>query len=640
MSSGVFGIGTSGLLAFQRALGVTSNNIANSATEGYTRQRINLSTQLPEFAGNGWFGNGVKVSGVQRIFDQFVENQLRTSTSGSQQHAIFYDYARRVDNLLADPDSGMAPGFQQFFAAVQDVANDPTASAPRQVLISEAQSLVDRFGFLDQRLNEQRSLLNGQIASSVSEINSIAQAIGDLNTEIVAAMGRSGGAPPNDLLDQRDRLVLELSELVSVNTIEQDDGALNVFIGNGQNLVLGNRVTNLVAEALGPDPDQMQVGYTSPGGAVDITQFMTGGRLGGLFEARGMLDQTQNSLGLTAIGLAQAFNDQHRLGQDLDGNLGEDFFRVPEPQIISGQDNVVTGVPTVNVENYGLLTTDDYLIRFNANDNAWELRREPGGQILDTAEVGVQDTLSLVTADDTVFTVDLSGLADENGGDSFLIRPTRTGASQIDTVITDPRKVAAAAPQMQATAGLNNEGEASIQSIRVDDASVLDNGPVTVTFIQSLDHFEINGDSFPRDPSGTTTITHNGWELVIEGTPDDGDTFQVSPNTAVVGDNRNALALAGLQQARVMGGGTASVQDTYANLVAEVGTRTRQAEVAARSQGKLLEEAQAQRESISGVNLDEEAANLLRYQQAYQAAAQVIAVTNTLFDTLINAVRR
>jgi flagellar hook-associated protein 1 len=634
MTSGIFGIGTSGLLAFQRALGVTSNNIANSATEGYSRQRIDLSTQTPQFAGNGWFGSGVKVSGVQRMFDQFVENQLRTSTSGSQQFGIFYDFARRVDNLLADPNSGMAPGLQQFFAALQDVANDPTSSAPRQVLISEAQSLVDRFKFLDQRLNEQRDLINGQIRSSVAEINSLAQAIGDLNTEIVAALGRSGGAPPNDLLDQRDRLVLELSELVTVNTIEQDDGALNVFIGNGQNLVLGNQITTLVAEALGPDPDQMQVGYMSPAGPVDITQYMSGGRLGGLFEARGMLDRTQNALGLTAIGLAQAFNDQHHLGQDLDGNLGEDFFRVPDPQVTPAQGNSFNDVPEVRISNYGALTAGDYSLRSNGTD--WELRREPGGQVVATISPGG-------AWEGEGIEIDLTGIPPGNAGDSFLLRPTRTGATQVDTVITDPRKVASASP-LRASAGADNTGDATIASVRAVDRDALmvppAGSPVEVSYDATAQEFSIGTDTFALDSSGVTVIVYEGWELTIHGEPGDGDTFLVSQNTGGVGDNRNALALAGLQDARVLSGGTASIENTYANLVAEVGTRTRQAEVAARSQGKLLEEARAQRESISGVNLDEEAANLLRYQQAYQAAAQVIAVTNSLFDTLINAVRR
>jgi flagellar hook-associated protein 1 len=637
MTSGLFGIGTSGLLAFQRALGVTSHNIANSATEGYSRQRIELSARTPQYYGNGYFGTGVQVDGVQRLFDQFVINQLRSSTSGSHYHDLYYDFARRVDNLLADTDTGLASGLQQFFAAVQDVANDPTSTPARQVLISEAESLVDRFWSLNQRLEEQRSLINGQISSSVAEINSLAQGIADLNEQIVVALGRGAGSQPNDLLDQRDQLVLKLSELVSVHTVEQDDGALNVFVGNGQNLVMGNHATTLVAEALGPDPRETHVGVAGPAGTMDITRHMTGGQLGALLDLRtSVVDKAQNALGLTAIGLAEAFNEQHRLGQDLNGALGEDFFRLPDPELIARTGNSVTGEPQVTIDDYRLLTTDDYLIRFNGSD--WELRREPGGQVLDSAPPG--GSLTLGTAPDTAFTVDLSTLGGAAAaGDSFLLRPTRQAAAQIDTVISDPRLIAAASP-VRATADDANAGSAVVRSVVAVDRDTLDLSSVTVTYDAGASAFQIGGESFALDPSGVTEIEYNGWRLTIEGEPTDGDSFTVGPNTGGVGDNSNALALAGLQDARVLLGGTATLEGSYGNLVAEVGTRTRQAEIAASAQAKLLADAQAQREAISGVNLDEEAANLLRYQQAYQAAAQVIAVTNSLFETLITAVRR
>ena len=543
MSGGMLGIGTSGLQAYQRALATTSHNISNATTEGYSRQRVELSARPPERAGNSFFGTGVQVSAVTRIADQFVESQLRTATSASQQFSVFHDYAKRVDSLLAEADSGLSPGLQRFFGAVQDVANDPTSNAARQVLLSEAESLVDRFRFLDQRLGEQRDLVNGQIASTVEEINGLADALARVNTDIVTALGR--GATPNDLLDQRDTLVRALAERVSVTTTEQDDGALNVFIGNGQSLVLGSRSNPLVARPLGEDPAQLDVGFgqTSP---IDISRLITGGRLGALLDVRGsVLDVAQNSLGRTAIGLAEAFNEQHRQGQGLDGTIGRDFFQVPQPEVLPSKQGLVP--PQVTISDAGMLGTGDF--RLVAVDNGegegvdWQLRGVPGGQLIgDPGTVGLK-----------IDTDDISGAV---AGDSFLIRPTRTAAAQIATVIDDPRAVAAAA----------------------------------------------------------------------EG--------------GNVGDNSNALALGALQEDRFLAGGTSTLEGSYGTLIAEVGTRTRQAEIAAQAQARLLEQAQAQRESISGVNLDEEAANLLRFQQAYQAAAQVVSVTSTLFDTLLSAVRR
>jgi flagellar hook-associated protein 1 len=626
MSSGILGIGTSGLIAFQRGLTVTGHNISNAATEGYSRQRVELNTRTPQFAGNGYIGTGVEIGGVNRVFDQFVENQLRTATSSSAQHSVFYDYAKRVDALLANPDSGLAPGLQSFFAAVQDVATDPTSLPARQVMIAEAESLSDRFGFLFQRLEDQRTLVNGQIETTVAEINSLAQSLADLNAGIVGATGRGGGAPPNDLLDQRDRLVRELAERVDVTTVPQDDGALNIFIGNGQSLVVGSTASSLTAAPLGEDPMQVGVGYVAASGGqvADISRFMTGGRLGALLDLRSsVLDTAQNALGLTAQGLARSFNEQHALGQDLQGALGGSFFDVPEPQVLGRTGNSATGAPMVTIADLGRLTTEDYRLRFNGTD--WDLRRVSDNQPVDPISVGLD--------------IDTSPIAGAVAGDSFLVRPTRTAAQQIGTLISDPRAVAAASP-VRASTDAANSGGAVARSVRALDAGALNTSPATVTFNAASSEFEVDGTVVPLGPSGVTDIRHNGWSLVIQGTPDDGDQFTVSANTGGVGDNTNALGLAALQDDRFLFGGTATLEGTYNTMIGEVGTRTRQAEIASQSQARLVDEARNMRDSISGVNLDEEAANLLRYQQAYQAAAQVIAVSSTLFDTLLGAVRR
>jgi flagellar hook-associated protein 1 len=621
MSSGILGIGVSGLQAYQRGLSVTGHNIANAATEGYSRQRMELTARNPQFGVNGYFGTGVQVSGVNRVFDQFVENQLRSATSASQQSSVLYDYARRVDSLLANSDSGLAPALQSFFAAVQDVSNDPTSNAARQMMLSEGESLAERFRFIDERLEEQRGLINGQIGATVTEINSLAQALADVNQSIVSTVGR-GGPVPNDLLDQRDTLVRELAERVNVSVNEQDDGALNIFIGNGQSLVLGSRASSLTTGAFGEDPRQVSVGFQSGSSTVDISRFMTGGRLGALLEVRGsVLDTAQDSLGLTAVGLARTFNEQHMLGQDLNGALGGGFFREPGVQVLGSGTGAL---PEVEVVDVGSLTPGEYRLRYE--DSGWALRSLPDGKLVpDFADVG----LSIGTA----------GL-DE--GETFLIRPTRTAARQVATEIRNPAELAAASP-LTAAAAAYNGGNAVVRSVQAVDRDSLVVPAAGTPVIVEFDGSGYTVDGAPattRESAGGTVIQGSGWELTIAGTPVSGDRFEVAGNAGGVGDNRNALALAGLQSERLLAGGTASLEGSYNTLISEVGTRTRQAQIASEAQGRLLEEARAQRESVSGVNLDEEAANLLRYQQAYQAAAQVIAVTNTLFDTLLGAVRR
>ena len=553
MSSGIFGIGSSALQAYQQALTVTGHNIANAANEDYSRQRVELEVRNPQFLGGNFIGQGVDVGDIHRIADQFVQSQLLTNTAGAGRQQVYYEYAERIDNLLADPEAGLSPALQKFFAAVEDVANDPTSTAARQVLLSEGQSLADRFAYLQRRVEDQRQLVEGQIGSTVEEINGLADGIAVLNRQIAEGIGQSGGRPPSDLLDQRDAMLGRLAELVAVQTLEQDDGSVNVLIGNGQSLVVGSESTTLTAQALGGDPSRMEIAVVSPNSMVRVTDLLSGGRLGGLLDVRrDVLDPAQNALGRTAVGLALSVNEIHAQGVDLDGVAGGEFFRLPAPEIFGAAGNAGSGTPTLAYTDAAALTTADYRLSFNGT--AWQLTRSGSPVPIASAAPG-----GVLSADG--FELDLSGISGAAAGDRYDIRPTRAAAGGIAMAINDPRGVAAA---------------------------------------------------LPPDVAGQ----------------------------GVAGDNRNALALAGLAQERVLNGGTTSISAAYGELVADVGVKTRQAKLSAEAQGRMLDASRAQRESTSGVNLDEEAANLLRYQQAYQAAAQVVAVAGTLFDTLLMAVRR
>ena len=550
MTSPVFGIGTSALLAYQRALSTTGHNIANVGTEGYSRQRVDLAVRNPQFSGAGYFGQGVDVDGVNRITDQFVQRQLLDNTSGAGRQEVFYQYARRTDSLLADADAGLSPVLQQFFAAVQDVANDPTSTTARQVLLSQGEALGDRFAFVQRRMDEQRQLVEGQIGAAVTDINNLAQGIAGLNQQIADAAGR--GSPPNDLLDQRDALLEQLAGKISVQTLEQDDGSLNVLIGTGQNLVVGNQATTLVATQMGADPTRTEIAISSPNSTIRVTELLSGGELGALLDVRrDLLDPAQNALGRTAVGLALSFNELHAQGVDLDGVAGGQFFTLPSAEVLAGRGNTATGAPAVNYTDAAALTTSDYRLNFDGVE--WQVTRVGSPTPLATGAPG--DILAVDGLE-----IDLAGVAGAAAGDTFDIRPTRTAAAQLGVAIGDPRAFAAALP------------------------------------------------------------------------PD-------TPGANVAGDNRNALALAGLASERVLANGTSSISGSYSELVGSVGVKTRQAELSAAAQNLMLEDSQAQRASVSGVNLDEEAANLLRYQQAYQAAAQVISVAGTMFDTLLGAVR-
>lgn len=635
----ILGTAVSGLLAYQRALATTSHNISNASTEGYSRQRVELENRNPQRLGGSYIGQGVDVSAVRRLQNDLVDAQLRSSLSNAADGAVRAEFAERVDRLLSDESTGLEPVLESFFNSAQDVASDPTSLPARTVMVNEAETLVERLHQLNGLLDEQRTLINGNIETAVEEINQYSQSLADLNSRIVA--GFVGGAAPNDLLDQRDVLLSKLSEKIEVNINAQDDGSVNVFIGNGQSLVMGPVSNELVADHLSGDPENFDIGLKSrsDGTPIDVTRFMTGGELGALIETRtGMLDEAQNQLGLIGLNLAMQFNDQNRLGLDLNGEQGGDIFDIPAVTVSANPSNTEGLRPEVVIEDVTELTADDYRLKYSGTD--FQLFRLPDNESVELTQDPPPDT-NIYRAEG--LTIDTTGLAPD-AGDDWLIQPTRFAATQLEVAMTDPEGIAAAAAVYAEPSDLN-EGGATILSARAIE-DTFDPQRIVLTYDEASSTFTATADDgtttavTPIYDSGsdTTTAQLNGWELKLQGSLADGDEFIVDTNAGSPGDNRNMLAMADLQNARSVEGHS-TIQGSYNNILAEVGTETRQAQILRDSSATLLEEAQAQREAISGVNLDEEAADLIRYQEAYQASAQVIAVSRTLFDTLINAVR-
>ncbi len=650
--AGILDIGVSGLLTYQNALNTTSHNIANSDTEGYSRQRTLMSTQTPELTGAGWIGSGVKVVGIDRIYDNYLANQVRTAQSVSSKLGVFSSYAERIDNVLADPNIGLDPAIQGFFGAVQLLADDPSSIPSRQVLLAEAKSLTDRFHDLNRQFTDLRGHLNRELGSVTDEINDIAESIGRVNQSIIESIGAAGGADPNDLLDKREVLLNELSKRVDIAIVPQDDGAWNVFIGKGQSLVIGPNASTIGTRPGSADSGQLDLVFTDTNGSRVITGQLSGGEIGGLLEFRDqILNPGQNQLGLVAAGISEQMNAQHRLGIDLAGIPGGDIFNPPEVTVLEDtQNRGGASVTNAAIEDSGDLTASDYLLRAGAA--GYTLTRLSDGQSWNYVSGDVRDGFSLT----------LAGVP--NSGDEFLIQPTRNIAEEFRLQISDPRQFAAAGPLRSIPRGNQNvpgptTGDAVLSQPGIDDAAGID--PATnigLVFDAANKRFDVdmdddgvtdvqlaydpasdaNGKQFTLAGSGNPTFS-------ISGTPADGDSFAIEFNGNGVGDNRNALSLAQLQTKDTLlkGGaafGTANFQDVYGQLVSDVGSKARHAQVNAEATNGLLERHQTSLSSVSGVNLDEEAANLIRFQQAYQATAQVISVASTLFDTLLGAVRR
>lgn len=645
MSTSIFSIGVSALNAAQVGMATTQHNIANANTPGFNRQEVGFSARQAQFTGSGFLGQGVDAVSVKRVYSEFLGRQVLQEQGQSSQLNTYYTQIQQIDNMVADPDSGLSPAIQEFFSAVNNVSSNPESVPARQSMISGANFLTTRFQSLNQRMTDMNSNVNSQIGNSVTQINSYARQISALNQSIVMAQS-ANGQPPNDMLDQRDLLVTQLNQEIKASVVKQSDGSFSVFIGNGQPLVVGAQTFSMSTQMSAADPTKLDVAYTFYNGttAAIKTSSLQGGNLGGLIAFRdGALTNTQNALGRVAMSVAGTFNQQHQLGQDLNGALGGNFFVQPVPVVTSNTTNTGTAAVTASVADgtdYTALTGSDYLLQYDGAN--YSLTRLSDNQVVLNAAALPATPVDGLT---------LSITAGAAAGDSFLIRPTLNGASDIAVSFSDPAKIAAAAP-IRSNATLTNLGTGKVSAAVVNQPDPVTPNPVhpltdlnlqqavTITFT-SPTTYNVTGTGVGLPAIGVAytagaNISYNGWTMQISGTPEVNDTFSVGANTNATTDSSNSLLLAGLQTQNTMAGGTTSYQGAYSQLVSYVGSKTRELEVTSKAQASMVEQSVQAQQSFSGVNLDEEAANLLRYQRAYQAAGKALEIANTMFDTLLS----
>lgn len=630
MSSGIFSIGTSALNAAYTALRTAGNNVANASTPGYSRQNVVLTSQVGSMLGGNYVGQGVAVADVRRAYNAFLTQAANAAQSSSASADARATQLAQVDNLFADTEAGVGPAIDQFFQQVQSLSQRPADPAARQALLSAADQLVARFNDAGAGLQEFRTNTDTQIRYGIDSANRTARAIATLNDQI--ALARGVGREPNDLLDQRDAAIRSLNEYVRATTVEQSDGSVNVFLGSGQPLVVGGRAMELAMQVDPVDPQALQIGVKD-GATLSVlppAALIGGGKIGGLLQFRQQdLPAVENELGRLAVVLTDQFNIQHRLGNDLSGNPGGDFFTPLTPVAFAAATN---GNPATTVSaaftDTAQLAASDYRIDYTGgqytltrlSDNASWTSVTPGFN---------QDGLAIT----------LAGTPPADG-DRFLVQALRAGARSVGLAVAQTSAVAAASP-VRVSAPSTNTG-----SLTVDSLDVV--GPVrnpavanatTITFT-SATTYDIS-DGVTTLPGQTYAagqpITFNGWALTVRGQPAAGDRLDVAPNVGGIGDNRNALALSALQNRALVGGG--QLAGALAAVVVRVGAETQNAQTYNKAQGAILEDALNAESSVSGVNLDEEASRLIQYQQQYQAAAKVIATARSIFDEILGILR-
>ncbi|MEE9320414.1 MAG: flagellar hook-associated protein FlgK [Granulosicoccus sp.] len=623
--------GVTGLLAFQRALNTTSQNIANVNTEGYSRQRVDLESIVTNPHIRHQSGSGVRITGVERVHDEFATTQMLHTNSLHTRQDTHLNLASRVDYLMADDALSMTPQLNNFFSALQDANGDPASPASREIVLEQAEQLVNRFNGMQQELDGLQHEVNDRLQENISDVNEIASSISELNRRIVASRGSMQGGTPNELMDQRDKLINQLSSLVRVQTSDQEDGARNIFVGNGVALVVGTNVQQLRTSQDPVFAERLQIEVGSNNNWQQIGIQLQGGSIGGLrdFE-RDTLNPAKHQLGRLALTFADQLNQQHAMGRDLQGNAGTALFSVATPEISESEKNTGNGVITASIADTGALQASDYLLRYDGASFR-TTRLSDGQQFNSPAPLNI-DGLDIT----------LSGTP--AAGDTFLVSATGHAAAAIDSTLSQADLLALASP-LATSSDLNNLGKARINPVRVLDATntaFLD--PVEIVF-SADDRFDVIdtatgttlGSNILYEPG--TPVQFNGWEISIDGSASAGDTHKVVPDSAGNGSNNNGLALAELQNTSMING-TQTLNDAYGSLVSQMGGRTRTLQTRSDALETLKTEAYDRLQSVQGVSLDEEAVNLTRYQQAFQASAQVIAMADTLFQTILGAVAR
>lgn len=623
--SNVFGIDVSALQAFQQAIEVTSNNVANASTPGYDVQSIDLVTASPQQSGGVQTGAGVTVAGVGRAYSQSAAAQLNSSQSSLGQLNALQNYTTQIDNLFGTSAAGLTSALQNYYSAWSSVADNPTSAGARQALLGDATALAQNLNTTSTQLNNLNTNINTRITSDVQQINSVGTQIAKLNQQIAGNAG--SGQSPNALLDQRDQLVSGLSQLVGVTTTSNSDGSINVFVGNGQPLVLDNTTYSLTTAPNQFNASQLEVANSNGN---PISSSITSGDLGGLLAARTQaIDPALNQIGQIATAVAQSANTQQASGLDLNGQLGSALFSIGTPVASASIDNKSAVTAGVSITNIGALTADNYVLSYNGG--AYTLTDQTTGA--NVAVAGAGTAASPLTANG--LSIVLSGTP--ASGDQYLIQPTAQAAGTLSVALSNPSGLAAAGA-VQTSAADSNTGTATISAGTVTNAAnpnLLNT--VTIAFT-SPTTYSINGaGSFAYTSGGN--ITDNGWQAKISGTPATGDTFTVQSNAGGTGDNTNALAFVNQQSQGYLSSGTESISGAVSALISGVGAQAQQVNTAQTAQTAVNTQAQTNVQSLTGVNLDEEAANLLQWQQAYQAAAQALTIANGLFSDVLDAVK-
>jgi flagellar hook-associated protein 1 FlgK len=639
MSIDLLNIARTGIQASQAQLGVTSNNIANANTEGYNRQVATQASSQSQHLGNNFYGTGTYVSDVKRVYNEFAARELRIGQTSMSAAETSYSKLSELDQIYAQVGKMVPENLNNFFASINSVADLPSDLGIRSSSLSSAQQLARGLNQMQSQLDGQMKQTNSQIEAITTRINEIGKELGSLNVELMKSQGQD-----SQVLDKQGALILELSEYAQVNVIPLDTGAKSIMLGGSMMLVSGEVSMSMGVSAGDPYPNEPRINASIGDKTLNVDPSKLGGQLGALFSFRDdTLIPASTELGQLALGVADTFNGMQSKGIDLNGEVGSNIFAdINDPLMALGRvgefsTNTGDAAMSVNIDDVGALSGGSYELSYTTID---------GYQLKDN-QTGKQTALTLTSGQltsDAGFSINVDVT---NGpianGDKFEIRPTAGGAAGLKVVMTDPKGIAAAGPTL--TSATANSGNTAISLNSMDSSAGGFQGiGSSITFqldtaANTYEAFNAAGASL-----GTGAITNNNinafgmdFDITSKGTATaDSFTFDLS---LAEGDNSNAVAMASLSNSKLMNNGTGTLTSVFENTKLDIGSQTKSAEVRVSSATAIYQQASNRVQSESGVNLDEEAANLMRFQQSYQASARIMTTAQTIFDTLLSSVR-
>ncbi len=651
-TSPLMSLGIKAMAANYAALQTTGHNIANANVQGYSRQQAVLATSEGQFTGAGFFGRGADVIGVTREHSEFLTREAASSRSLAAMDAARIQQLQQLEKVFKTGEQGLGHATTEFMNAMVDLSSRPADMSTRQVALARAGDLASRFAQAGAALDDVQAGVTVGLGTAVGEINSLAKSVAEINQRIAALKGLS--QPANDLLDERERLISRISQHVQVTRMEAEDGTMALFVSGGQRLVLGTVAATMKVMQDENDPSRAAVGVQEGGVQRRMGSQTLGGTLGGLLRFQNEdLVSGRTQVGRLAVSVGAAVNEQQMKGLNLQPPLGTvasaalfgmgPALAVPHTANVRNASGQALGQVALTITDPSALQASEYDLRETAaGSGSWVLTRLLDGQ---STAVNSGDVVDGMQIDFTA--------APPQAGDRYLLQPVTRAANGMAKLLNDPRDLAAASPLLATTAPAN-VGTVGVASLTVTDAPLPVPGATTrITFTNDLGDYtwelfdsgntllSSGSDTWRAgQPVPTPPLNINGFSMQLNGVPRTGDIVNVAPTpaSAISSNNGNALALMGLRDASISGGRTPS--DSWSYAVADIGVRVQSGSTSASISDTVAGQAELSRSSQSGVNLDEEAAQLIQYQQSYQAAAKVLQVAQSLFDTLLQTAGR